>query len=585
MESDQPRDYSDSLAVLIGTSEYQDKRFPLLPSADNSLEGMRQILTDPELCGWPAARVKQLANVSDNRQIIIKLREWARNATGVFLLYYVGHGTPGEQGPCLTLTDTQEQHPDATGLEYRVVRKALLESPAQVKIVILDCCYAGRAIPPVQSGHTLFTNISGTFVLAAADLAAHVPANQELACTSFTGELLDLIRKGIPDGPQELTLQDIYLHLRTRLSEIDLPDPNSGNTDTAAAFRLAHNAAFRPGPPIPRFPREPDPVVPWWRRTRRWWAGIAAAVVLIAGLTAYAAVTWLDGPVRQCGAKAGTSALPGNEVVIASDLDAAPEDELIAYIYLDALQGNGIRVDPNVTPSLRAAYYDQVCAGTVTIVPEYNGALLTTSVDQNSGAVSTGAVDDALDQDLPSSLQILAPAPAQDKDSVTVTAATAAKYHLKTIADLQRVADKLTLGAPEEFYGRAQGTTGLKSIYGVSFGGFVPLNYNNNPIAGISGLLSGAVDAADVYTTVPEIAANHLVVLEDPKDLFRAENVIPLVYRPAVQANPMIATILDYVSLRLTQSQLVELNIEAAKPNASIPAIAAQWTQSNVGTS
>jgi osmoprotectant transport system substrate-binding protein len=92
------------------------------------------------------------------------------------------------------------------------------------------------------------------------------------------------------------------------------------------------------------------------------------------------------------------------------------------------------------------------------------------------------------------------------------------------------------------------------------------------------------VEVADVYTTVPEIAADHLVVLEDPKDLFRAENVIPLVYKPAVQANPMIATILNYVSLRLNQSQLLELNIKAAQPGANIPAIAAQWSQSNVGT-
>ena len=41
---------------------------------------------------WPPARVKQLANVSDSRQVIIKLREWARKATGVFLLFSpLGH--------------------------------------------------------------------------------------------------------------------------------------------------------------------------------------------------------------------------------------------------------------------------------------------------------------------------------------------------------------------------------------------------------------------------------------------------------------------------------------------------------------
>lgn len=584
MDSDRPFDYSESRAVLIGTSEYQDERFPALPAADNSLEGMRQILTNPELCGWPASRVKQLANESDNRQLIVKLRKWARETTGVFLLYYVGHGTPGETGPCLTLTDTQEEHPDATGLEYRHVRKALLETRARVKIVILDCCYAGRAVPPVQSGQSLFTDIGGTFVLAAADHAAHVPENQELACTSFTGELLDLIRKGIVDGPEELTLEEIYRQLRARLSEVDLPEPNCGGTDTAGAFRFARNAAFRDGPPIPRFPQEPEPDVPWWRRSWRTWSSVAVAATVLAGAAAYT-VTRVDDPGPPCGPAAGTPALPGGSVVISSDLDAYPEDQLIADIYRDALQENGVRVDPNISPSLRAAYYDQVCSGAITIVPEYNGALLTTSVDKGSTAVTATAVDHALDQDLPPSLEILDPAPAQDKDSVTVTEATAARYGLKSIADLGRVAGKLTLGAPVEFDGREQGAAGLKSTYGVAFGNFISLDYSENHDAPVTALLHHEVEAADVYTTTPEIKADHLVVLTDPRGLFRAENVVPLAYKPALQANPKIATILNYVSLRLTQPQLLALNVKAAQPGASLAAIATEWSRANVGTS
>jgi glycine betaine/choline ABC-type transport system substrate-binding protein len=565
MDSDWPPDYSESRAVLIGTSEYQDKKFPALPAADNSLEGMRQVLTDPELCGWPASRVKQLSNESDNGKLSIKLRKWAQETTAVFLLYYVGHGTPGEKGPCLTLTDTQAEYPDDTGLEYARVRKALLASPARVKIVILDCCYAGRAIPPVQSGQSLFTDIAGTYVLAAADHAAHVPENQGLACTSFTGELLELISKGIADGPEELTLEDIYRQLRTRLGEVDLPDPNSSGTDTAGAFRFARNAALREGrPPKPRFPHEPERAVSSWRRSWRAWGSATVAVALLAATAAFT-VTRLDEPSVPCGPAAGTPALPGNSVVIGSDSDAAPEDQLIADIYRDALQGNGVGVDPNIDPSPRTTYYGQVCAGAITIVPEYNGALLTTSVDQDSAAVTTTAVDNALDQDLPPSLAILAPAPAQDKDSVTVTAATAARYGLKSIADLRRVAGQLTLGAPVEFNGREQGTIGLKSTYGVAFENFLPLNYTYGPGAPVASLLSHQVEAADVYTTTPEIQADHLVVLADPKSLFRAENVVALVYKPALQADPKIATILNYVSLRLTQPQLLALNVKAAQ--------------------
>jgi glycine betaine/choline ABC-type transport system substrate-binding protein len=579
MGSDGLPDYSKSRAVLIGTSDYQDVKFPQLPAAANSLEGMRQILTNPELCGWPANRVTQLPNQSGSHRLIIKLREWALDTTGVFLVYYVGHGTPEKDGPCLTLTDTVLEHPDITGVEYRHVRRALLNSTARVKIVILDCCYAGRAIPPVQSGRAHFTDISGTYVMAAADHAAHVPDDQ-LACTSFTGELLDLVRKGIEDGPEALTLDEIYRRLRTRLRGVDLPDPNSGGTDTASSFPFARNAAYREGPPIPRFPQEPEPVSPWWRRSWRMWGSIAVTAALLTGAGVYAGAR-LDGPGPSCGPSAGTPALPAGEVAIGSDSDTDPEDQLIAQIYADALQDNGVHVEPVISSSPREVYYDQVCSGALTIVPEYNGALLTTSVGQGSTAITTTEVDDALDQELPPTLEILTPAPAQDKDSITVTQATADRYKLKSIANLSRVADLLTLGASPEFDGREQGTTGLEDMYRVVFKTFIPLNYSGNPSAPVDALVQNKVQAADVYTTNPEIKADHLVVLTDPKDLFRAENVVPLVYKPALQADPSIATVLDYISLRLTQPQLLELNVKAAQQGANLATIASDWARAN----
>jgi osmoprotectant transport system substrate-binding protein len=610
MGSNRLFDYSDSLAVLIGTSEYQYAGFPPLPAADNSLEGMWQILTEDELCGWPARQVKKLSNESDNRHLGIKLSNWARKTTGVFLLYYVGHGIPGGQGPCLTLTDTQWEHTDHTSLDYGHVRRALLESPAKVKIVILDCCFAGRAASPSLAGEGLdAAGIKGTYVLAAADHAAHVPEDQDSACTSFTGELLELVRNGISDGPGELTLDDIYPSLRTRLRELGLPEARCRGTDTAGTFRFTRNAAFRQGPPLERFPqgtppeaspdaspevpqeqvavhevlRETGPAAPLRRSWRRW-SSVAVAAVALAGATAYT-VSRVNPAGLPCGPGAGTPALPGGSVVIGSDLDADPENQLIADIYRDALRGQGIAVDPNITPSLRAAYYGQVCSGAITIVPEYNGALLTTSVDQSSTAITSTAVDSALAQDLPPSLAILDPAPAQDKDSVTVTQATARKYNLKSIADLRRWAGKLTLGASVEFDGREQGTSGLKSAYGVAFGNFQTLDYSGNSDAAVTALLQNEVDAADVYTTNPQIKDHELVVLTDPKGLFRAENVVPLVYKPALRANPEIATILDFVSLRLTQPQLLTLNVEAEQPGASIDAIAAKWSQANLGAS
>src|SRR5215813_10368154 len=125
-----------------------------------------------------------------------------------------------------------------------------------------------------------------------------------------------------------------------------------------------------------------------------------------------------------------------------------PENELLAEIYILALQGKGIKVTPKLNIGSREVYYPQVQQGTISIIPEYNGTLLSVAVDKNSTAKSTADVDAALAAKLPSTLEVLTPAPAQDSDSVTVTAATAAKYHLKTIADLKAYAANMVLGAP-----------------------------------------------------------------------------------------------------------------------------------------
>jgi glycine betaine/choline ABC-type transport system substrate-binding protein len=597
MDTNEPFDYAGSLAVLIGISEYEDEQFTDLPAAANSFRGMRQVLTAPELCGWPPSQIKELFNYENSGQATVKLQKWAAQTTGTFLLYYVGHGTPSRNGPYLTLTDTKAEYTGATSVDYEDVRQALLKSPAHTKIVILDCCYAGRAIPLAQSGPDLFTDIKGTFVLAAADNAAHVPTDQELACTSFTGELLDLVRKGLTGGLPVITLDELYANLKTRLKTAGLPEPNRGNTDTAGSYRFTRNAALLPEP-IARFPQPTAPIAvreaeppasePPASAASRWrswrtWVSVALAVVVLAGVAAFT--------FKRFGASAAPCAQPGTiasssdgTVVIGADSDVT-EDLVLAYIYRDALRANDVSVAPTIVQEQRKDYYGQVCSGAITVVPEYNGALLTSSVDQGSTAISTTDVDNALDQDLPATLEVLNPAPAQDKDSLTVSRTLANRYGLKSIADLTRVAGKLILGAPATFDGREEGTAGIESTYGVDFTHFIPLGYGANSDAAVTALQQDEVQVADVYSTAPQIKTDHLVTLADPKDLFRADNVIPLVYKPAVQANQRIETVLNYVSSWLSQSQLEDLDIQAAAPDPDLQAIAKAWVQANFGRS
>ena len=250
-----------------------------------------------------------------------------------------------------------------------------------------------------------------------------------------------------------------------------------------------------------------------------------------------------------------------------------PEDELLAEIYVQALKAKGVKVTPKFNIGAREVYYPQIEKGSISILPEYNGALLTTSVDKNSTAATTSEVNAALKAKLPSTLEILNSSTAQDKDSVTVTQATAKKYNLKSIADLKPVAKKLVIGGPPEFKTRAQGLVGLKKNYGLTFKSFVPLD-ESGPLT-LAALKDGKVQAADVFTTTPQIITDKLVALADPKFNFAAQNVTPLVYKKA--ATPTVVATLNKVSAALTTNALLQMDKAIILDHADYSTVAAAF--------
>ena len=253
-----------------------------------------------------------------------------------------------------------------------------------------------------------------------------------------------------------------------------------------------------------------------------------------------------------------------------------PENEVLAEVYALALQKKGVKVTTKLNIGAREVYYPQVEKGAISIIPEYNGNLLAVEVDKTSTAKTTAQVNAALAAKLPSSLTVLNSAPAQDSDSVTVTAATAAKYHLKSIGDLKPYASTMVLGGPPEWRTRSDGVPGLKANYGLTFKAFDPLD-TSGPIT-LSALTSGKVQAADVFTTTPQIVTDKLVSLADPKFNFAAQNVIPLVYKPAL--TPTISSTLNEISAKLTTQALLQMDNAVITQKANYTTVAQGFLQS-----
>jgi osmoprotectant transport system substrate-binding protein len=290
-----------------------------------------------------------------------------------------------------------------------------------------------------------------------------------------------------------------------------------------------------------------------------------AALLATAAACSTATVALSSNPASASGRAAGQPA-----IIIGSA--NFPENEVLADIYAGALETKGLRVSTHVGIGSREIYYPLVKQGQISLVPEYNGTLLE-FLDPQSKASSTSAVDGALRRALPSSLEVLAPSRAQDANALAVTAATASRYGLHTIASLEPVAGRLVVGGSPEFATRAIGLPGLARAYGLHFKSFIPLD-ESGPLT-FKALQEGTIQVALVFTTSPPIAQDHLVVLSDPGHYYAAQNVVPLINRSV--ATRLVRNVLDAVSGRLGTTTLARLDAEVQDQHQDPDAVAEEF--------
>jgi osmoprotectant transport system substrate-binding protein len=132
------------------------------------------------------------------------------------------------------------------------------------------------------------------------------------------------------------------------------------------------------------------------------------------------------------------------------------------------------------------------------------------------------------------------------------------------------------LGAPPEFQTRVDGIAGLAKNYGVTFKSFKPLD-EAGPVT-IAALKNGQVDAADIFSTDPSIAANNFVVLADPKSNFAAQNILPLLNK--AKATDGVKSTLNAISAKLTTAGVTALLVQVITNKQDPDAVAKSWLTS-----
>ncbi|MEZ0166342.1 glycine betaine ABC transporter substrate-binding protein [Kineococcus sp. LSe6-4] len=256
-----------------------------------------------------------------------------------------------------------------------------------------------------------------------------------------------------------------------------------------------------------------------------------------------------------------------------------PESELLAEMYSQVLEARGVTVQRRFNIGARELYLKALQDGSIDLMPEYNGALLTalSSGGAPEGVSTPEQVLDALKDVLPEGTEVLEQSSAQDKDSLTVTSETQSKYNLTSIADLAPVAGELVAGGSPEFQERYQGLVGLKELYGVEFAEFRPLD-PGGPLT-VNALKEGSIQVANLFTTDSAIEVNGFVVLEDPKSLFLAENILPLIR--SSKNSDTVTEALNAFSAKLTTENLTQALAKVQVDKQQSAAVAQEFLSAN----
>ncbi|WP_083911806.1 caspase, EACC1-associated type [Nocardia takedensis] len=236
MTNHQP-DPDRSRAVLIGISTFNHAhQLHPIPAAANNLTDLEKLLvgTDGVLTADTCAKVLDPAG---GAQIGDLVEQAAEQATDTLIIYYTGHGLLDSRGRLyLAFTATDPDRVRWTALPVATIREAIAESRAASRLLILDCCFSGRAMDALTDGPDAIlgqADIAGTYTITSSSRneTSYAPAGQRN--TAFTAALLT-----VAEHHRGLTLDDLYLRTRQHLLRHGHPEPRRRADDNAGKLVL-----------------------------------------------------------------------------------------------------------------------------------------------------------------------------------------------------------------------------------------------------------------------------------------------------------------------------------------------------------
>lgn len=226
-------------------------------------------------------------------------------------------------------------------------------------------------------------------------------------------------------------------------------------------------------------------------------------------------------------------------------------------MYAQALRELGYEIDLKTNVGSTTIIDAALMSGQVDIYPEYTGVILQSLAgDDSLQRTAEDTYVRAKEFENSRGVTVLNATPFENKNAVAVTQEFAEQYGLKTMEDLQKVDSFTYTTYPDNVTGQ-NGYEGIVEFYKLDQMKLKTLSIGLNYAA----LENGDVQAADVFTTDPQLLRSNFVVLEDTLNIFGFQNVVPILRNEVTErVGPEVADTLNTIHALLSTEAIQALN-------------------------
>ena len=234
------------------------------------------------------------------------------------------------------------------------------------------------------------------------------------------------------------------------------------------------------------------------------------------------------------------------------------ENEILAYMMEDMIEnelGESVEVIPDLGGS--SVCMSSIQTGEIDGYVEYTGTIFVNILNQAAiSDVEQVYEESKIGMKEKYDLEVLPSLNVNNTYTLSTTKEIANKYNLKTISDLSKVSDNLTIVSTLSFLNREDGLKAVKDLYGMEFKEEIGVDGTPRYTA----LLNGEGEIIDAYSTDGLLKKFDLTVLEDDLGAFPPYYAVPVFRSETLEKYPELTGITEQLASVLTTEKMAELN-------------------------